>query len=343
VKVRLGIVGCGAVAERYHLPAIAALDEVELVVVCDAAPARAKAFAAAAGVAHVAERHTELVGDVDAAIVAVPNHLHQAVASDLLRQGVHVLVEKPMAVDVAQCDAMIEAAREGGAVLAVGHDFRYFPVATFAKNVLASGVLGSVRRVDLRQSATGRWPYSSDYIFSPATAGGGVLIDFGVHMLDLLSWWLGESEVTAFRDDARGGVESECELELELQSGAPVWIELSRLRELRDTVVVECECGTVEIGIFEPAVLRLTLADGGPALAGDVPDPRFASAPLVTVFTRQLADFTSAIATRRSPLVTGADGRRAVATVEAAYSLRGPLRRPWDFPEAYASIGRERS
>jgi predicted dehydrogenase len=335
--LRLGIVGCGAVAEQYHLPAVAESDEVELVALVDPELERAERLARRYGATIVSREPAELVGAVDAAIVAAPNHAHAPVASELLRAGVHVLVEKPLARTVTECDAIASAAAAGGATAAVGHDFRHFPIATLARTMIADGLLGEVLAVDLRQSTGGRWPYASAYVFSRRESGGGVLIDFGVHMLDLLAWWLGDLRVVAYRDDAAGGVETECEVGLETIAGAPVTIELTRLRPLRDTFVIRCGHGTLEVGIFEPAVIRLTTASGG-MLEGDVPDAEFAAAPLRTVFGRQLGDFVAAIRTGREPLVTLAQGRRPVEIVERCYELRGPLRRPWDWPEAYARV-----
>ncbi len=340
LSLRLAVVGCGAVAERYHLPAISASPFVDLVAVCDAQPERAAEVASRFGQPLVLESYEELPGRIDAAIVAVPNHLHARVAADLLRAGIHVLVEKPMARTAAECDAMLAAAAESGVVLAVGHDFRFFPVARLAKNLFTSGLLGDVESVDLHQSATGRWPSASPAVYS-TTAGGGVLLDFGVHVLDLLMWWLGEAQPRSYRDDEGGGVEAECELELELSSGAAAFVVLSRARPLRDTFLVRCTHGIVEIGVFEPALIRLTLGGSAPSLVGDAVDSMFSAAPLVTLFGRQLADFAEAVRDGRSPLVPGEEGRRAVALVESCYALREPLRRAWDFPEAYAATGSE--
>ncbi|HEX6104578.1 MAG TPA: Gfo/Idh/MocA family oxidoreductase, partial [Gemmatimonadales bacterium] len=234
---------------------------------------------------------------------------------------------------------MLAAAAAGGAVLAVGHDFRHFPVARFARDLFASATLGPVGRVDLRQSAGGRWPYASAAVLSPE-AGGGVLLDFGVHLLDLLLWWLGDIEVVACRDDAVGGIETECALELRLAAGAPVAVELSRSRSLRDTVLVECERGSIEIGVFEPALVRLTPRGGATSLVGDVPDSGFSRAPLAAVFGRQLADFVAASRGEGEPTVTGEEGRRVVALAERCYAVRRPLRMPWDYPEAYAVVER---
>jgi predicted dehydrogenase len=340
-KLRVGVVGCGAVAERYHLPALLASPDVEVVGFADPDLARARALAAGRPGVRAATSHRELLEDIDLAVVAVPNAWHERVTVELLQAGVHTLVEKPMARSVAECDRMMAAAA-GTTVLAVGHDFRHFPVAAYARELLASRLLGEIRRIEVLQSAGGRWPYSSTAALFPS-AGGGVLLDFGIHVLDLLLWWVGALHPRIYRDDAAGGIETECELELELPSGVPVHVELSRTRLLRDTIVIECERGSAEIGVFEPACVRLSLQGTRQRLAGSVPDPAFDHAPLLTVFARQLADFVQAVRGGRSPLVNGAEGRRAVALVEACYAERQPLVHPWDFPQAYEDVGRPTS
>ena len=337
--IRLAVIGCGAVAERYHLPALVAAPDIRIIAFVDPSLERAGALASRVAGARPLADHRGLRGQIDAVLLAAPNAFHHSIAVPLLEDGVHLLVEKPMARTAAECDAMLAAARAGGAVLAVGQDFRHFPVARYARAFFAANTLGRIRSVDLRQSAGGRWPYASAAALS-REAGGGVLLDFGVHLLDLLLWWLGEMRVVGCRDDAVGGIETECVLELTLATGAPVHVELSRTRTLRDTVVIACERGTVELGVFEPAVVRLTPPGGSHALAGGVPDAQFERAPLRTVFGRQLADFVAAIRGEGTPTAGGEDGRRVVALVEQCYAARQPLRMPWDYPEAYAAMGK---
>jgi predicted dehydrogenase len=340
-RLRVAVIGCGAVTERYHLPALLASPDVEVTVLVDPAVERARLLAARAGTSAVLANHQELPRGINLAVVAVPNAYHEPVASELLRRGIHVLVEKPMARSVAECDAMLSAAASKGALLAIGHDFRHFPVARYAHDLFRTGLLGPVQRVDVRQSSGLGWPAVSDAVLA-RESGGGILMDFGIHILDLLLWWLGDLRVLAYRDDAAGGVESECECELVLTSGAPARIDLSRTRALRDTVIVECERGTVELGVFDPAVIRLS-APGLPALGGILSDPEFEGAPMRTIFARQLDDLVTAIRQGRQPLVPGAQGRRAVALVEDCYRARQPLQYPWDFPNAYALLaGRDR-
>ena len=337
--LRLGVVGCGAVAERYHLPALMNAPDVVITAFVDPDAERARALAARVPGAIPASEVDAVIKHLDAVLLTAPNAVHASVGVPLLQQGVHLLVEKPMARTAAECDALLSAASMSGAVLAIGHDFRHFPVARYARQLFASGLLGDILSVDVRQSAGGRWPYASAAALSPE-AGGGVLLDFGVHLLDLLLWWLGDLRAVAARDDAEGGIETESEVELTLANGAPLVLELSRSRDLRDTVVIECEHATVEVGVFEPALVRLTLRAGDLDLDGTVPDASFARAAMPTVFGRQLAHFGQAVRGEAAEICTGEEGRRVVALVEACYALRQPWRQPWDYPEAFAAVGR---
>jgi predicted dehydrogenase len=338
-QLRVGIVGCGAVTELYHVPALLASRDVTIDSVVDPNMDRARAIAARAGSPSILSTHKELVGRVDLAIVATPNAHHERVTSDLLEAAVPVLVEKPMGRTVAECDRMLGAAARTDTLLAVGQDFRYFPVARFARDLFSSGLLGPIRRVDVQQGTGSRWPYASTDALSPES-GGGILLDFGVHLLDLLLWWLGDLRPIACRHDAAGGIDTECELDLELVGGAPVHVDLSRTRALRDTTLVQAERGTIELSLFQPTLIRLALSEAGPDLIGSPGDPQFDRSPMRTVFSRQLSDVVHALREHRQPLVNGAAGKRVVALIEGCYTLAQSLRLPWDFPEVYSAIGR---
>jgi len=331
------MVGCGAVGERYHLPAILESTEVSAVMFADPVIERAQRLSARVPGSRAVADHRAILEHVDLAVVTAPNWWHAPLTIDLLRAGVHVLVEKPMARTTDECERMRAAALEGEAILAVGHDFRFFPIAQTVHRLLAQRALGRILRVDARQSAGTRWP-----CLSPASltteSGGGVLMSFGVHTLDLLLWWLGDLSPVQYADDAVGGVEAECECDLtHLDENIPVHVEVSRRRSLRDTTVITCSGGTMEIGLFEPARLRIIPGADAPALDAQVIDPEFDQAPLKTVFRRQLTDLVAAIDTGRAPLVGGDAGSRAVRLVEACYSMRRPLRRSWDFAEAHSA------
>ncbi len=329
-KVRLAVVGCGAIASLHHLPAIALCDPVEAVVLVDVDAGRARKLAERFGVPEVATDVSGLPGRVDAAIVALPNHLHAPVAIDLLRRGVHVLVEKPMAMNVRECDEMIAAAGDARAVLAVGHEFRFFDSSRLVRNLLRDGLLGEIRHFEMRQGVIPRWPFATDFFLKKETAGGGVLADYGAHVLDLLLWWLGDWAEVEYWDDAMGGIESDCRMRLTMRSGTAGDVEISRTRNLRNTCVFEGTRATLEVGIWEPdPEIRLLIDDRTVHLSGrarreDVPGLDFTGS-----FVRQLDDFAAAVRERREPFVPGSEGRRSLELIEACYARRQLLELPW--------------
>jgi predicted dehydrogenase len=335
---RIAVIGCGAVAANHHLPALATLPDVEIVALVDRDLGRARALAERWDVPTATDAFEGVAARVDGAIVALPNHLHAPVSCELLRQGIHVLVEKPMAPTVGECDAMIAAAAESGAVLAVGLEFRFFASTHLVRALLEQRLLGELRGFELRQGVVPRWPFASDFMLRRETAGGGVLADFGAHVLDLLLYWLGEWEDVACADDARGGLESDCELELTMRGGLRGLVEISRTRDLRNTCRFEGERGTLEVGVWDPAAeISLCLPGCELRLAGHASGGEAGEATFAGAFRRQLADFVAAARSGVPPSVPGEEGRRAVALVEACYARRRPLELPWEEPPELAA------
>jgi predicted dehydrogenase len=226
---------------------------------------------------------------------------------------------------------MIDAASETGTVLAVGLMRRFLHSTLFASWAAQSGVLGEIESFDFREGNVYNWPVESDFFFRSETAGGGVLFDTGAHTLDLLLWWLGDVEHFTYRDDSYGGVEADCELQLEMVSKAKGIVELSRTRNLRNTAIIRGKRAELEIALrTNEAVIRSL--EGGPALSGagllsgsQCPIEQV----FVDLFPIQIHDWVEAIRTGRLPTVPGTEGRRSVALIEACYSKRQGLELPW--------------
>jgi predicted dehydrogenase len=332
-KVRLAVLGGGAVAQIHHLPALSASEHAEATVLVDADADRARSVATRFDVPGSATDYRQVLDQFEAAVIALPNSLHAPVAVDLLKRGIHVLVEKPMALSGREADEMIAAADAGGAVLAVGLDFRFFDSTRFVRDFLASGFLGELRSFDLRQGVIPRWPFATDFLLRKETAGGGVLADFGVHVLDLLLVWLGDWGSIDYRDDARGGIESDCEMTLTMKSGLRGTVEISRTRNLRNTCILEGERASLEVGIWDPdPPIVLRVGDQELSLSGQARKKDGAALTFQDVFVRQIDDFAAAIREKREPLVSGREGRRSLDLIEACYAGRQPLEMPWDEP-----------
>jgi predicted dehydrogenase len=204
------------------------------------------------------------------------------------------------------------------------------------KEILDAGVLGRITHVDMREGGVFGWKVASDFMFR-RESGGGVLADIGIHTLDLLLWWLGDATDVAYRDDARGGVEADCELRLELASGASAVVELSRLRRMRNSYVVTGERGTLEIGIGVDPEIRIGTGSDVFSLQGNALRAGRRDGSLHAVFERQLADFVQAIESNAPPFVPGTEGARAVRLIEACRRVRELLVHPWSVGAAARS------
>jgi len=341
--LRVAIVGCGAIAEHAHLPAAATVPGIEVVALVDRDRARARALADRWDVPEVGTDPLRPPGDPEAAIVALPHRLHAPVGRELLARGLHLLVEKPLALTAAECDGMIAAARAAQAVLAVGLVRRFLPAMEVARRALAAGVAGPIERFDVREGRVYDWRTRTDAMFRRDAAGGGVLVDTGSYTLDALLAWLGEPvEVVRYADDAAGGVEAEARLELVTASGARGTVELSRLRDLRNTARLHGRDGTLEVPLHGGAV-RLDaggatgeLLPAPPAATPGGADGRAAAAHgaaasdgRTDLFALQLADWLAAIRDRRPPTVPAVEARRSVELIERCYAVREELAVPW--------------
>jgi predicted dehydrogenase len=163
---------------------------------------------------------------------------------------------------------------------------------------------------------------------------GGVLADIGCHVLDLLAWWFGDDcEVVSYRDDAMGGVEADCEIRVRLPGDVEAAIELSRTRNMPNTCVLTGTRGMLEVGTKTDSSVRLTIAaqdvtlTGRPLKTGSTPP-----ATLADLFRREFEDFVAAIENGHDPVVTGREGRKSVALMEACYARREMLEYPWEAP-----------
>jgi len=334
IAPRLAILGCGAVTELRYLPALATL-RLKPALLVDLDRERAMALARRCGATRVADDYRPWLDELDAVIVALPHSLHAPVSIDLLEHGVHVLVEKPLAVSAEESKAVLAAAERSDAVLAVGFMRRHSDAAQWLQAALNDGALGSIGSFDFEDGLTYAWPVASGSLFRKETSGGGVLADMGAHTLDSLLWWLGDVAAVECRDDAYGGVEAEARLELTLASGAGGRIELSRTRNLRNTAIVQGERGTVEIGTEQRDRNQLTaspatlLEETYAGVRGD----RLSRLHVSDLFVRQVRDWLEAIERGREPLVTAASAARGIALIERCYASRQLWELPWVRPE----------
>jgi predicted dehydrogenase len=327
--IRVGLVGCGAISTQ-HLEAIAALDGLRLACVVSASAERARTVGERWGVPW-SIRLEDLLGrdDVDAVTIATPSGLHPTQALAALRSGRHVVVEKPIALSVADADAIIAEGRARALTVATISQRRFEPVVRALHAAVEAGALGRLSLV----IAEGLYHRPQSYYDSAAWRGtrdldGGVLMNQAIHTIDLLRWIGGpvvsvsaavatlghgmEAEDTAtvslrFANGTLGSIVATTCANPELPTELRVYGDRGHVR-----VVGEQALEWDVPGIDVPAE-----DDDRPAAPGTGMTQTWGTS--ATGYLRQYADFVDAVRSGRPPVVTGEDGRNAVAIVTAAY------------------------
>ena len=192
-KVRVGIIGCGGIANGKHMPSLSKIKEVEMVAFCDIVEEKAVKAAEKFGVegAKTYVDYKELLKDesIEVVHVCTPNRSHSFISIDALEAGKHVMCEKPMAKTYAEAKAMLEASERTGKKLTIGYQQRWRGDSLYLHQACEDGELGDIyyaRAIALRRRAVPTWGvFLNEY-----EQGGGPLIDIGTHALDLTLWMM---------------------------------------------------------------------------------------------------------------------------------------------------------
>ncbi|MFW6598846.1 Gfo/Idh/MocA family protein [Propionibacteriaceae bacterium Y2011] len=188
-RLRIATIGCGNFGAQHRKALATMSDTVDLVACVDRHDDRAASAAAEVG-ARSATHHREVLDSVDAITIATPHPSHAAIAQDAFAAGVHVFMEKPLAMSESEADAVISAARAADRVLMVGYPLRYHPLHQRMHDEIVSGRWGEPVHVTLNTEMNLRVP-EGHWRSRPEGRGGGSLFSHGCHYIDLLLWHLG--------------------------------------------------------------------------------------------------------------------------------------------------------
>ena len=245
--------------------------------------------------------------DIDAVVISTPNALHAEQAIACLHGGKHVLVEKPMAMTVAECDAIIAAARDSGKSLMVAHCWRFHPSVIEVRDVVARGELGEIVKTH-GYGIHKEWG-PSGWFTQRALAGGGALIDMGVHAIDTTRFVLGDPEpvrVCASIGTHYGtyDVDDDGVLLISWSNGT--------------NSVVESGWWQPHLGGLEADTELYGTKGYTRIFPSQEPSKDYEHAPQ-SMYSAQMAEFLDAIADGRQPRPSGEDGRIVMQVVESAY------------------------
>lgn len=329
--LNFGLIGAGAIAKT-HVEAFAQRLDARLLAVADVNGEAAAKLAECAN-AKAFSSVEELLNanlPLDAVIICTPPSTHEDIAVSCVNRGLHVLCEKPFAMDSTSARRMVRAAVKADVILTMASKFRYTPDVSAAKRIIETGKLGEIlllenvfaSRVDMRN----RWNAQ------PSVSGGGVLVDNGAHSVDLLRYFLGPlAEVNAVEGKRVQSlaVEDTVRVFVRSQAGVVGSIDLSwsMNKEVDAFLSFYGSEGVLHVG-WKGSRYRLHTGGEWTTLGGGYNK--------VEAFSRQLANFCAAVREEEALVIGPDDAIASVDAVEAAYrslrkcrwtSLKSPRRR----------------
>jgi UDP-N-acetyl-2-amino-2-deoxyglucuronate dehydrogenase len=357
-KIRTAVIGAGKVADS-HASVLSTLNCSEFVAVCSRTPEKASTLASRYQVKAYTDIATMVKeAGVQAVIVCTPHPAHAAPAIQAMENGVHVLVEKPLAASLADCDAMITTAKKCHVKLGVISQRRWYEPSQRVKSAIDNGKIG---KPILATATLLGWRDKTYYESDPwrgkwDTEGGGVLVNQAPHQLDLLLWYMGEIEelfgywanlnhpyievddtalaVIRFKSGALGNVILSNSQRPGLYGNVHVYGETGA------SIGVQSDGGSMFIAgmttIQVPPINDLWTIQGEESLLREwqkEDSDKFAALndPIKHYFALQVDEFLNAISAERDPAVTAFDGRRVVELFSAIYKSQ-QTNKPVRFP-----------
>jgi predicted dehydrogenase len=311
--MKLGLIGAGAIAQTYA-QVLANSQTAELVGVADIRREAAAALAERLRCPSFAEpEELAAATNCEAVVVCTPPATHPEICTHLLARGVHVLCEKPLAMDPEPARAMLQAAERSTASLTMASKFRHTTDVIQAKSIVASGLIGDV--VLFENAFTSRVDMTQRWNSDPTISGGGVLIDNGTHSVDIMRYFLGPLvEIQAIEGRRIQDIQVEDTVRLFVRSSGGVMgsidLSWSLNKELPYYLSVYGSAGTMHVGWKESKYRRLS--DQQWTVFGSGYDK-------LQAFGSQIDNFVRSIRGEEASLITLQDALASVEVIDAAY------------------------
>lgn len=319
-KVQLGLIGLGFIG-KWHLRNCNKLANARFVAVADVSK-KALASARRYGIERIFSSYEMLLRDpeVDAVVIALPTHLHRKCAELAAEAGKHILLEKPIARNAVEARAIISAASQHSVKLMIGYPLVFNPIMVKLKERLASGVIGDVVTSYATNINPGPFQHRAqdnapvpvpEWWFNKELTGGGVLLDLGSHMINLLSWYFGEvddiSSYLGYRYNM--DFEDHAVCLVRFKSGTKAIINVGWFSQKYQCKVEML--GTMEHGIANNVPPNMIVA-AMQMLTSD-------TTAFWTPYINELRHFAECIITDKQPSPSGIDGLKDVEAIELAY------------------------
>lgn len=322
----IAVIGCGAIAEAFHLPALTQhRDVLKHLILVDVDSSRAHEVARRFGVGRTATDYREILPEVDGVVITLPHRMHYDVTMECTDRKIHVLCEKPLCSTGEEVRNIVSSAERSGTHVIVNNTRRLYPSSAKVRQLLREGFIGELQELEFHEGDVFGWPAATGAHFGLQSGGRGVLQDRGSHALDLVCWWLGgKPEVTWYRDDSLGGSEAVAHLALRFGTCTGM-VKLSWLSRLRNEFRIVGSEGELRGKVFDWRVFYHQRGSGTPRTVRAGRRPATAAA-----FAHMLIDnFLEVIAGRAEPLIQARDVADSIELIDECYRRRTPFEMPW--------------
>jgi predicted dehydrogenase len=326
---RIALIGCGAIAESYYLPALAKQPRVlEALTLVDQNIDRARKLASTFNVKQCFTDYHDVLEGVDGVIIALPTHLHHPVSMEFLSRGVPVLCEKPLAESADKARQMVDQAHQRGAALAANYQQRLWPQFVKGKEMIANRSLGEPVSIQYYVGEVFAWPTISGFYFNSTNSTRGVLRDRGAHVLDHICWWLGgKPKVISSQNDSFGGSDAVAYVKFE-HNKCVGDVKLSWLSSFPCRFVVEFERGSIEGELYYPQNILVKTGSGSAKRI------KLKSENYTTLGYRMVDNFIRVVSNGEKPLVPGSEVLDSISFIDECYATATRFEMPWyEIPE----------
>lgn len=329
--VRVGLIGSQFVSS-IHAESLQRCAAAQLVAVASPTPGHAESFARRFNIPHHFTDYRDLLArpDVDLVVVGVPNHLHAPIALAAARAGKHIVMEKPLCLNLAEADQMLAAAQAAGVKLMYAEELCFAPKYVRLKQLLDGGALG--RPTLLKQSEKHDGPHAPHF-WDVERSGGGVTMDMGCHAIQFFRWLLNGARITSVYaqmstlvhgDKTRG--DDNALLILEFEDGTVALAEesWSKLGGMDDRAEVHGSKGVAYADLLHGNAIETYSLEGYDYAVEKAGSTRGWSFTIYEEawnygFPQEMAHFVDCVQNDRVPRVTGEDGRVVLEVIFAAY------------------------
>jgi predicted dehydrogenase len=328
--LKFAVVGCGAIAEAYFLPVLTTRrDLCSTLSIIDPNPARLQAMSNQFGIDATASSLDQVLGVIDAAVIATPHDTHFELSKTLIAAGKHVLCEKPLTTTPEDAAELVSAAERAKVILMTNNWRRNCPAFREIKRIIEAGSLGRPVAASWTEGYKFAWPTKSGFYFTQRPRNNmpppGILLDVGSHVVDLLCWWLGSNpKLVECRTDSFGGPEARVTLMLDF-AGVKAQTDLSYYQKLANKYCIQFELGCITGVSGEEHRFTLSRSRSKPAVVR-LPRGRVS---YIGHATQMITNFVGAIEGANRPLVTGRDVLPSIKAISEAYRYARGFDAPW--------------